>query len=66
MRSEAVADGVEAVGGGAGDVLGCVGGVGKGEGDGKADEVDVGDVDEELGGIEGKFAKVPGQVDVRI
>ena len=28
LRSESVADGVEAVGGGAGDVLGCVGGVG--------------------------------------
>ena len=28
LRFESVADGVEAVGGGAGDVLGCVGGVG--------------------------------------
>ncbi len=62
MGGQGLADGVEAVGGHAGDMLGCVGGVGQREGNGEADKVDVGDVDEELGGAEGELAEVPGQV----
>ena len=64
LRGQALANGVEAVGRHAGDVLGCVGGVGQGQGDGEADKVDVGDVDEELGGVEGELAEIPGQVHV--
>lgn len=66
LGGQGLAYGVEAGGGHAGDVLRRVGGVGEGEGNGEADEVDVGNVDEELGGVEGEFAKVPGQVDVGI
>ena len=64
MSGQALADGIEAVGCHACDVLRCVGSVGQGEGDGKGDEVDVGDVDEELSGIEGELAETPGLVDV--
>ena len=64
LSGQALADGGETVGCHAGDVLRCVGVVCQGEGDGKADEVDIGNVDEELGGVEGEFAEVPGQVDV--
>lgn len=60
LSRQARADGIEACGCHAGDVLRCVGGVGQGEGNGKADEIDVGNVDEELGGVEGEFAEVPG------
>ena len=64
LGSQTLADIAEAVGRHAGDVLRCVGGVGQGEGDGKADEVDVGDVDEKLSGVEGELAEVPGHVDI--
>lgn len=64
MSSQSLADGVEAGGCYAGDILRCVGGVNEGEGNGKADKVDVRNVDEELGGIEGEFAEVPGQVHI--
>lgn len=43
-------------------MLRCVGGVGQSEGNREADKVDVGDVNEKLGGIEGKFAEVPRQI----
>ncbi len=66
MSCQALADGVEPFGCHAGDILRCVGGVGQSQGDGKADKVDVGDVDKELGGIEGEFAEVPGHVYVRV
>ena len=64
LSGQALADGGQAVGRHAGDALRGIGGVGQGEGDGKADKVDVGDVDEELSGVEGELAEVPGQVDV--
>ena len=66
MSSQPLADGVETGGCHAGDILRCVGGVNEGKGNGKADKVDVRNIDEELGGIEGEFAKVPGQVYIRV
>ena len=62
LGPQALADGVESVGCHARDMLRCVGGVGQSEGYREADKVDVGDVNEKLGGIEGKFAEVPRQI----
>ena len=66
LRDEAGADGVEAVGTEASDVLGVAGGVCQGQRDGETDEVDVGYVDEELRAVEGEFAEIPGCIDVGV
>jgi len=47
-------------------VLGAVGGVGEGESDWDADEVNVTNVCEELGVVVGEFAESPGDIDVRV
>lgn len=47
-------------------MLGRVTGVGEGQSDGQADEVDVGDVSVELGAVEGEFAEIPDGVVVGV
>ena len=66
LRAETFGDGVKAVGWEAGDLLRAVVGVAQGEGDGDADEVDVGDVGEDLGFIEGEFGEAEVGLDVGV
>ena len=66
LGAEAVTDGLEAVGGHARDMLGSAGGVGEGQGDWQADEVDVADVGEDLAAVEGEFAEAKVGVEVRV
>ncbi len=66
LGTQPVADGLEAVGGHARDVLRGAGGVGEGQGDGQGDEVNIADVGKELGTVEGKFAEAEIGVEVGV
>lgn len=47
-------------------MLGGARGVGEVEGDGEGDEIDIGDVDEELGAVEGEFAEAEVGVEIGV
>lgn len=66
LSTELIGDGLEAVGTHAWDCLSVALCVGETEGDGDRDEIDVGNVGEELGVVEGKLAERPIDVEVGI
>ena len=63
---ESVADGLQTIGGHSGDMLGGAGGACQGQGDWQADEVDVANVCEDLGAIEGELAEAKVGVEVGV
>lgn len=66
LRGQGGTDGIQTVGRDARDGLGRSRGVGETHRDGHADEVDIGDVGEELGGIVGELGKGPEEVVVGV
>lgn len=66
MCGETGADSVKAVGEHACYMICGAGGIGEGEGDWEGDEVDIGDVGEELGAVESELTEVPEKVDVGV
>ncbi len=66
LRLEASANGIQPVGSGTGYMLSCPSGVVECQSDWDRDEVDIGNVGEQLGVVVGEFAKAPHDVDVGV